>query len=49
MDTRLELKNGALSRCMEDSTVLEWGTHEELMAKGGMYAELWNLQAQAFL
>jgi len=34
---------------MDDSTILECGTHNELMAKGGKYAELWNLQAQAFL
>ncbi|KAF9650307.1 P-loop containing nucleoside triphosphate hydrolase protein [Thelephora ganbajun] len=34
---------------MNDSTILECGTHNELMAKGGKYSELWNLQAQAFL
>ncbi|KAF9784896.1 P-loop containing nucleoside triphosphate hydrolase protein [Thelephora terrestris] len=34
---------------MDDSKVLESGTHIELMAEGGKYAELWNLQAQAFL
>ena len=38
-----------LSRYMNDSRVLECGTHSELMAKGGKYAELWNLQVQAFL
>lgn len=34
---------------MDDSRVLECGTHHELMTKEGKYAELWNLQAQAFL
>ena len=38
-----------LHRYMKDSNILESGTHSELMAKGGKYAELWNLQAQAFL
>ena len=37
------------TRYMNDSTVLECGTHNELMGIGGKYAELWNLQAQAFL
>jgi ABC-type multidrug transport system fused ATPase/permease subunit len=37
------------SRYMNESTVLECGTHNELMARGEKYAELWNLQAQAFL
>jgi len=46
--TRTE-KTVLLYRYMDDSTVLECGTHNELMAKGGKYAELWNLQAQAFL
>lgn len=38
-----------LFRYMNDSKVLECGTHHQLMAGGGKYAELWNLQAQAFL
>jgi hypothetical protein len=37
------------TRYMDDSKILECGTHNELMAEGGKYAELWNLQAQAFL
>lgn len=36
-------------RYMGDSKVLECGTHDQLMAKEGKYATLWNLQAQAFL
>jgi len=34
---------------MNDSEIVEAGTHAELMRRGGEYAELWNLQAQAFL
>ena len=33
---------------MEKGTVLEVGTHEELLAKGGRYAELFNLQATGY-
>ena len=31
-----------------DGHVLEQGTHEELIARGGVYAELFNLQAEAY-
>jgi len=34
---------------MNDSEIVEAGTHAELMDRGGEYAGLWNLQAQAFL
>jgi len=34
---------------MNDSEIVEAGTHAELMRRGGEYAGLWNLQAQAFL
>ncbi|KAF8323099.1 P-loop containing nucleoside triphosphate hydrolase protein [Clavulina sp. PMI_390] len=33
---------------MEDSTILESGNHDELMAKNGAYARLYNIQASAF-
>ena len=36
-------------RYMRDSTIVESGTHEELMAREGKYAELWKLQAEAFM
>ena len=30
--------------CMKDGDIVEQGTHEELMAKGGFYANLYNSQ-----
>lgn len=39
-DRILVLKNGEL---------LELGTHEELLSKAGLYAELFNLQAQGYI
>lgn len=36
---------GANTICaMENGTVIERGTHEELLGMGGLYAELWNAQ-----
>ncbi|EJF60391.1 hypothetical protein DICSQDRAFT_162011 [Dichomitus squalens LYAD-421 SS1] len=34
---------------MNDTVVIESGTHEELLKQGGEYAKIWNLQAQAFI
>jgi len=34
---------------LEDGAVLELGTHDELMAKGGRYAEMFALQSSRFL
>lgn len=36
-------------RFMRDSLVKESGTHETLLAHGGEYANVYNLQARAFL
>lgn len=33
---------------LQDGRIVEDGTHGELMARGGVYAELYRLQAQAF-
>jgi ATP-binding cassette subfamily B protein len=33
---------------LEEGTVVEDGTHEELLARGGRYAELFHLQAERF-
>ena len=34
---------------LENGTLLELGTHEELIAKEGKYAELFALQAKGYL
>ncbi|KAF7375308.1 Lipid A export ATP-binding/permease protein MsbA [Mycena sanguinolenta] len=34
--------------CMKEGQVVETGTHKELMALGGEYSELYNVQARAF-
>jgi len=33
----------------EKGRIIDEGTHEELLAKGGLYKQLWNLQAGGFL
>jgi ABC-type multidrug transport system fused ATPase/permease subunit len=33
---------------MHERMAIETGTHKELMARGGEYSELYNVQAQAF-
>lgn len=38
-----------INRFMRDSLVQEIGTHESLIAHGGEYAKVYNLQACAFL
>jgi ABC-type multidrug transport system fused ATPase/permease subunit len=35
-------------RYMNETAVVETGTHEGLMKSGGDYARLWKLQAEAF-
>lgn len=34
---------------MNDSAIVEEGTHDALIKKNGEYAKIWKLQAQAFL
>jgi len=34
---------------MHDGRVVEEGPHDELMSAGGLYAELFTLQARAYL
>ena len=33
---------------LENGGVLEEGTHDQLVARGGRYAELFSLQAEAY-
>ncbi|KAJ7176356.1 P-loop containing nucleoside triphosphate hydrolase protein [Mycena crocata] len=41
-------KHADLIICMKDGAAVELGTHKELLARGGEYSELYNVQAQAF-
>ncbi|KAK0430086.1 P-loop containing nucleoside triphosphate hydrolase protein [Armillaria borealis] len=41
-------KRADLVVCMKDGTIVEAGTHEELMVLEGEYAKLYNIQASAF-
>ena len=38
------IKNADLILFMKDGDIVEQGTHEELLAKGGHYADLYNSQ-----
>ena len=38
------IKNADLILVMRDGDVIESGTHDELMQRGGFYAELYNSQ-----
>lgn len=37
-----------ISSCMKDGTIVESGSHGELMSAAGEYAKLYKIQAQAF-
>lgn len=41
------IKNADLILVLKDGDIIESGTHEELLAKGGFYAELYNSQFEA--
>ncbi len=32
----------------DEGEIVESGSHDELMEKGGLYSELWNAQAQYY-
>ena len=34
---------------MDEGRIIEDGTHEDLLAKGGLYAQLWSRQSGGFL
>jgi ATP-binding cassette subfamily B multidrug efflux pump len=38
------IKNADVILVMRDGDIVEQGSHEELLAKGGFYAELYNSQ-----
>ena len=38
------IRNADLILCMKDGDIVEQGTHDELMAKNGFYAGLYNSQ-----
>ena len=38
------IKNADLILVMKDGNIIEQGNHDELMAKGGFYADLYNSQ-----
>lgn len=41
------IRNADLILCIKDGDIVEQGTHDELLALGGFYAELYNSQFQA--
>ncbi len=42
------MRSADLIIVLDDGKVVETGSHEELMARGGSYAELFTLQARAY-
>ena len=38
------IRNADVILVMKDGDIVETGNHEELLEKGGFYAELWNSQ-----
>ena len=38
------IKNADLILCVSDGNIVEQGSHEELMAKNGLYAHLYRIQ-----
>ncbi len=43
------IRNADLILVVRDGNIVEQGTHDELMAKGGVYAELYNSQFEAVM
>ena len=41
------IREADLILCMKDGDIVEQGTHQELMEKGGFYAELYNSQFES--
>lgn len=47
MERLSTIKNADLILVMREGDIAESGTHEELLKKGGFYAELYNSQFEA--
>lgn len=43
------IRNASLILVMNEGKIIEQGSHEELLAKGGFYSKLYNSQFQAFI
>jgi ABC-type multidrug transport system fused ATPase/permease subunit len=41
--------NPRICRCLKDGVIVEEGSHEQLIECGGEYANLYNIQAAAFM
>jgi ATP-binding cassette subfamily B protein len=39
------IRNADVIFVVKDAEVVEYGTHDVLLAKGGVYADLWAIQA----
>ena len=40
------IRNADLILVMKDGSIIEQGTHDELLSQPGLYAKLWNIQEQ---
>ena len=43
------IKNADLILVLKDGDIIESGTHEELLAAGGLYSRMWKAQAENYV